>query len=91
MAAGEHREIHDVEETKKMVTFITCETAFGQHVRKLVFGVNTFDSDLGEPKVILSNGQSNATLWVLDTSHRRTCAIDDHFDHRFSVFKKCTT
>ena len=66
MAAGKHREIHDVEQTKKMVPLITREITFGQHVSKLVLGVNIFDLDFGS-KMIASNNQSNATLWVLDT------------------------
>ena len=46
MAAREHREIHDVQ-TKKMVPLITREITFGQHVRKLVLGVNIFDLNFG--------------------------------------------
>ena len=49
-----------------MVPFITCVTTFGPHVRELVVGVNIFDLDLGA-QLILSNNQSSATLWVLDT------------------------
>ena len=45
MAAGKHREVHDVEQKKKMVPFITRVTTFGQPVRKLVLGVNIFDLD----------------------------------------------
>ena len=45
MAAREHREIHDVEQTKKMIPLITRETLFGQHVRELGVGVNIFDLD----------------------------------------------
>ena len=45
MATGKHREIHDVEQTKKMVPFITRETTFSQYVRKLVLGVNILDLD----------------------------------------------
>ena len=44
---GELREIHNVEQTKKMIPLITCETLFGQHVSELVLGVNIFDLDLG--------------------------------------------
>ena len=49
MAAGKHREIHDVARTKKMVPFITREITFGQHVSKLVLGVNIFDLDFWGP------------------------------------------
>ena len=50
-------------------------------------GVNMFDWILGS-KLIRSNNQSSATLWVLDT-----CLIvgllpfDDRLDHCFGVFK----
>ena len=46
MAARKHQEIHDIQQTKMTVPLITCETVFGQHVSKLVLGVNIFDLDL---------------------------------------------
>ena len=46
MAAREHREIHDIQQTKMMVPLITCEASFGWDVCELVFGVNIFDLDL---------------------------------------------
>ena len=36
MAARKHREIHDMQQTKEMVPFITCETSVGRHFRELV-------------------------------------------------------
>ena len=48
MAARKHREIDDVEQTKKMV-LITCEITFNQHVSELVLGFNVFDLDFGGP------------------------------------------
>ena len=53
-------------QTQKMIPFITCEISLCQYVCELVFGVNVFDLDLGS-KLILSNNQSRATLWVLET------------------------
>ena len=47
MAARDHRKIHDFQEPKKIIPFMTCKTTFGQHVRELVFGVNILDLDLG--------------------------------------------
>ena len=39
-------------------------------------------------RLIRSNGQSRATLWVLETcSHCRTSAFDNHFDYNFIVLK----
>ena len=37
----------DVEQTQKMIPFITCEISLSQHVCELVFGVHVFDLDLG--------------------------------------------
>ena len=47
MAAREHREIHNIQQTRKMAPRITCEASFGYHVSKLVLVVNTLDLDLG--------------------------------------------
>ena len=88
MAGGKHQEIHDVEETKKMVPLITREMTFGQHVSKLVLGVNILDLDLvvqiySVKQSILRNSVNSGHV-----SHRRTCAFDDHFDHSFIILKK---
>ena len=37
----------DVEQTQKMIPFITCEISLCQYVSELVLGVNAFDLDLG--------------------------------------------
>ena len=47
MAARKYLEIHDVEQTKKMVPLITREITSGQRVSKLILGVNIFDLDFG--------------------------------------------
>ena len=81
MAARKHRENHDVEQTKKMASFITRETTFGQHDNKFVFGfIDIFDLDMGfqidpveQPINRDSAGSRNASL-------RRTCALNDHLD-----------
>ena len=36
----------DVEQTQKMIPFVTYEISLGQHVGKLVFGVDVLDLDL---------------------------------------------
>ena len=46
MAAREHREIYDIQQTKKMLPLITCEASFGYHVSKVALGVSTFDLNL---------------------------------------------
>ena len=37
----------DVEQTQKMIPFITCEIFLGSHVCELVFGINVCDLDFG--------------------------------------------
>ena len=37
----------DVEQTQKMIPFITCEISFCQYLCELVLGVNVFDLDIG--------------------------------------------
>ena len=37
----------NVQQTQKMIPFITCEISFGQYLCQLVFGVNVFDLDFG--------------------------------------------
>ena len=37
----------NVEQTQKMIPFITCEISLCQYVCELVFGINVFDSDCG--------------------------------------------
>ena len=59
--AGEHREIHDVEQTKKITPFITREITFGKQISELVFGIKKFDLDFGV-EVVSVNQSVNATL-----------------------------
>ena len=56
----------DVKQMEKMVPLITCEISFCQYICELVSGVDIFDLKLWI-RLILSNNQSRATLWVLET------------------------
>ena len=47
MATREHRETHNVEQTEKMIPFVTRKTSFGWSVGGLVFGVTISDLDRG--------------------------------------------
>ena len=67
--AAKRAEMANIEQTKKIIPFITHEISFGHDVCELVFGVNVTDLDCGS-KLILSNNQSGATPWV-----RETCLI----------------
>ena len=87
MVAGKHRKTHNVEQTKKMIPFVTRKTSFGHNIGELVL-VSTYLIRILGSKSILSNNHSSTTLWVLDT-----CLIvgllpsNDHFEYRFIVFK----
>ena len=80
----------DVEQTQKMIPFITCEISLCQYVSELVFGCQCiyFDLDLWCPNLFFRNNRSRATLWVLET-----CLMVGllpflyHLDHCFVVFK----
>ena len=56
----------NIEQSQQMIPFITCEIPFCQDVCQMVLGVDVFYLDL-RVKIILSNNQSRATLWVLET------------------------
>ena len=45
MATRKIRKAHDVDQTEKMLPFITCTIAFSQHVCELVFELDVFDLD----------------------------------------------
>ena len=62
----EHRETHYIKQTEKMIPLVTRRTLFGWDVSKLFF-VSTCLIWISCSKLILSNNQSSATLWVLDT------------------------
>ena len=60
----------NIEQMKKIIPLIKREIPFGEDVCDLVFGVNVTDLNFFGSKLILSNNQSRATLWV-----RETCFI----------------
>ena len=68
----------NVEQTQKMIPFITCETSLGQYVCELDFGVR-IDS-IEQP--IQSNSVGSGNM-----SHCTASSLYDHFDHCFVVFK----
>ena len=88
MAAGKHRENHDVERTKKMISLIMCEISLSQIVCELVFGVNIFDLDFGVQVSPINQPIKSNSVGSGHGSHRRTSALYDHFDHSIVVFRK---
>ena len=57
----------DVEQTQKMIPFITCEMSPLVRMSASWFLVSTYLILILDSNLILSNNQSRATLWVLST------------------------
>ena len=87
MAARIHRVSHNVEQTKKMVPLITCETLFGQHVKELVFGVTIFDLDFGIQIDSVKQPIKRNSVGSGQVSHCWTSSFDDHLDYWLIVLK----
>ena len=78
----------DVEQTQKMIPFITCEISHCRYVCELVFGVNVFDLDFGvQIDSIKKQIKSNLTLWILETCLIAGLLPLNHLDHCFVAFK----
>ena len=90
MDARKHREIHDVDQTKKITPLITREITFSQRVSELVFSstylIWIFGVQVDPIKQPITKAVDSGHV-----SHRGTSAIYDHFHHSFIVFKKCST
>ena len=71
----------------KMVRFVTRETSFGQHVSKLIFGVNILNLDFGVQVDSVEQPIKSNSVGSGHVSHRWTSSFDDHLDDSFVVFK----
>ena len=80
-------EMADVEQTQKMIPFITCEISLCQYVCELVFGVNVFNLDLGVQIDSIKQPIKSNSVGSGDMSHCRASSLYDHLDHCFVVFK----
>ena len=69
----------DVEQTQKMIPFITCEISFCQYVCELVFGVNVFDLDFGVQNDSIEHPIKSNSVGSGYMFHCWTSALDDHF------------
>ena len=81
-------EMSDVEQTPKMIPFITCEISLGQYVCELVFGVNVFDMDLGVQIASLKQPIKSNSVGSGNMSHCRTPSFDNHLNYCFVVLKR---
>ena len=77
----------DVEQTQKMIPFITFEISLCQYVCELILGVNVFDLDLGVQIDSIKQPIKSNSVGSGNMSHCRTSSLYDHLDHCFVVFK----
>ena len=84
----EHRETHNVEQTKKMIPFVTRKFSFGWHVGEMVYifdlGLEFRIDPVEQPIIRNSMGSGHV-------SQRGTSSFDNHLDYSFVVLKECTT
>ena len=80
-------EMADVEQTQKMIPFITCEISLGQYVCELVLGVHVYDLDLGVQIDSVKQPIKSNSVGSGNMSHCRASFLYDHLDHCFIVFK----
>ena len=77
----------DVEQTQKMIPFLTCEISRCQYVCELVLGVNVFNLDLGVQIDSIKQPIKSKSVGSGNMSHCRASSLYDHLDHCFVVFK----
>ena len=77
----------DVEQTQKMIPFVTCEISLCQYVCELVLGVNVFDLDLGVQIDSLKQPIKSNSVCSGNMSHCKASSLYEHLDHCFVVFK----
>ena len=77
----------DVEQTQKMIPFITCEISLCQYVCELVLGVIMFDLDFGIENDSIKQPIKSNSVGSGNVSHCRASSLYDHLDHCFVVFK----
>ena len=77
----------DVEQTQKMIPFITCEISLCQYVCELVLRVNIFDLDFRVQSASIEQPIKSNPVGSGNMSHCRASSFYDHLDHCFVVSK----
>ena len=77
----------DVEQTQKMIPFVTCEISLCQHVGELVFCVDVLDLDFWVQIDSIEQPIKSNSVGSGNMSHCRASSLDDHLDYCFVVFK----
>ena len=78
----------DVEQTQKMIPFITWEISLCGYVCDLVFGVDILDLNLGVQINSVKQPIKSNSVGSGYVSHCWTPAYDDYFNHGFAILKK---
>ena len=77
----------NVEQTQKMIPFMTCKISLCQYVCELVSGVNVLDLDFGVQMDSIEYPVKGNSVGPGNMSHCGTSSLYDHLDHCFVVFK----
>ena len=77
----------DIEQTLKMIQFVTCEISLGWNVGKLVFGIDVLDLDFGVQVESVESPIKSNSVGPGNMSHCWTSAFHYHLDNGFIVFK----
>ena len=72
---------------KMMIPLITCKISFGQHVSKLVFGVNVLDLDRWFQVDSVEQPIKRNSVGCRHVSHCWTSSFENHLGDSFVVFK----
>ena len=81
----------NVEQTQKMIPFITCEISLCQYVCELFFDVDVFDLDFGVQVNSIEQPIKRNSVGPGNMSPCRASSLYDHLDHCFVVFKHIQT
>ena len=77
----------NVEQTQKIIPFITCEISLRECVCELVFGVNACDLDFGVQIDLIEQTIKSNSVVSGNMSLCRPSSLYNPFDHCFVVFK----
>ena len=80
-------DIANIEQTQKVIPFITCKISLCQYVCELVFAVNVFDLDLGVQIDCIKQPIKSNSVGSGNMSHCGASSLYDHLDHCFVVLK----
>ena len=81
----------DVEQTQKMIPFITCEIFLCQYVCELVLGVDVFDLDLRVQIDSIKQPIKSNSVGSGNVSHCKASSLYEHLESLLRCLQRCTT